>query len=452
MTNWLSDPSRFECLSRCWALLPAVLVAAVLAGCAKPNQYVEPPPPEVTVATPKQDTVIEYVEVTGVAHPVKSVEIRARVKGFLRERLFEEGALVEEGQLLLVIDEEPFQVKLAQAQARLGEAEALLTKAKQSRAREVARAQLALDESQLRLAQDEEKRVRKLAVTRAMTEEDLERALANLKKNEAQVNATKATLRQVDADYTTTIQSAEASLAATKTAVREAEIELSYCRITSPISGRIGRVLFDVGNLVGDGQATLLTNVVTTAPVYAYTSVSLEDFLKYRSSLANKSGGEPVLIEVGLANEVGYPHRGRIDYHDPQVDRGTGTIQIRGVFENTAGLILPGMFVRIRIPFHEQLNALLVPERALGVDQVGDYLLVVGKDDTVEYRPVEAGPVSEGMRMVTGKIAATDRVVVEGLLRARPGMKVVPKAETSSSSATPIARSITTQASKESHN
>jgi membrane fusion protein (multidrug efflux system) len=159
-----------------------------------------------------------------------------------------------------------------------------------------------------------------------------------------------------------------------------------------------------------------------------------------------------VQIELGLSNEVGYPHRGHIDYHDPQVDRGTGTIQLRGVFDNQDGLILPGMFVRMRIPYHQEANALLVPERALGVDQVGEYLLVVAKDDTVEYRPVIAGPVNDGLRMVTGKIAATDRVVVEGLLRARPGMKVVPKPGSTEESPTPIASSTASEPAEESHN
>lgn len=428
------------------AILGSLVVSAI--GCTPRNQYVEPPPPEVTVTQPRKDSVTDYVEVTGVAHPVMSVDIRARVKGFLKERHFEEGSLVKEGQLLLTIDEEPFRVKLDQAKARLREADTALKKATQSQAREVARAQVELDESQLRLAQDEERRVRKLVSTRALTEEDLEKTTANLRKNEAQVNATKAQLRQADSDYRTNILAAEALLAAAQTAVRDAEIELSYCRIVSPIDGRIGRVLFDVGNLVGDGQASLLTTVVKLDPIYVYTNLNHDDFLKYRSAQSSdsRSEKEPVVMELGLSNDSGYPHRGHVDYHDPQVDRGTGTIQLRGVFANDKGAVLPGMFVRVRIPYNQRADVLLVPERALSIDQVGQYVYVIGKDDKVEYRAVRAGALLEGYRVVEGQLAASDRVVVEGLLRARPGMKVVPKPE-SAPAATPVASadSATTQ-------
>ncbi len=229
------------------ALAVAVIITSL--GCSRgENHYVEPPPPQVTVATPKSETITDYVEVTGVAQPVMSVDIRARVKGFLVERHFEEGSFVKQGQLLLVIDEEPFRVKLDQAKALLAEAEASLAKSRQSQEREIARAQLALDESQLRLAQDDERRVRGLVSSHALTEQDLERSTAELQKNIAQVNSTKASLQQSDADYETNIRTAEALVAGARTAVRDAEIELSYCRIASPIDGRISRVYFDVGN------------------------------------------------------------------------------------------------------------------------------------------------------------------------------------------------------------
>jgi RND family efflux transporter MFP subunit len=415
-------------------LLALLAATASLFGCSRgENQYIEPPPPEVTVATPKVDTITDYVEVTGVAQPVMSVDIRARVKGFLLERHFEEGSFVKQGQLLLVIDEEPFKVKLEQARALLAEAEVSLTKAKQSQEREVARAQVALDQSQLRLAEEDERRVRGLVESRALTDEDLERSTANLQKNIAQVNSTKASLQQSEADYETNIRTAEALIAGARTAVRDAEIELSYCRIVSPIDGRIGRIYYDVGNLVGDGQSSLLTNVVKTAPIYAYASLSLDNFLKYRQAAGGQSENisqeTSVPIELGLSNETDYPHIGKVDYHDPQVDPGTSTIQVRGVFPNTGGEILPGMFVRIRIPYQQRAGALLVPERALAIDQVGNYVLVVGNEDKVEYRPVQVGATHDGLRVVSGKIAATDRVITEGLLRARPGMKVLPKLE-----------------------
>ena len=436
-----------------------VLGAALLPGCSRKNEFIEPPPPEVTVALPVERDMTEYLEATATAHPILVVEIRARVRGFLKECLVNEGADVKEGQLLLVIDEEPFRVRLDQAKAKLAEAQTALKKSTQSQAREIARAQLELDESQLEVATTEEERMKQLVV-RAVSQEELDRAVANRKKNAAQVASTKANLTQIGADYDTNISAAEASVSAAKTAVREAEIDLGYCRITSPLTGRIGRIDQDVGNLVGDGQASLLATVVKYDPIHVYTTINVDDFLKYRSvatgsgALAGTGAATPtnatpakndaerqVSVELALSNESGYLHHGQIDYHDPVVDKGTGTIELRGVFPNPLGAILPGMFARIRIPIATRAKALLVPEPALGIDQSGQFLLVVGSDDKVDYRPVTVGQVDRGMRVVEGKIGPQDRVIVEGLLRARPGMKVVPQLEATSSEQSSVARS-----------
>src|SRR5262245_32562419 len=204
-------------------------------GCGETNRYIEPPAPEVTVAMPIRREVTNYLETTGTAQPVLSVDVRARVKGFLKERHFKEGSIVKQGDLLLVIDEEPFRVALDQARTRLAEAEAALRKARQSRAREVARAQLALDESQLQLARLTSNRQRNLIARGAGTREEMDQADAALKKNEAQVLSTKASLAQVEADYETNILAAEANAAAARTAIRNAEIELGYCRMYAPI-------------------------------------------------------------------------------------------------------------------------------------------------------------------------------------------------------------------------
>jgi RND family efflux transporter MFP subunit len=412
----------------------ALLLAGLAAGCGEANTYVEPPPPEVTVATPVRKDVTDYLEVTGTARPVKSIDVRARVKGFLKERHFQEGSMVRKGQLLLVIDEEPFRVALDQANARLAEAEASLKKAKESRAREVARAQVALDESQLQLAKIGETRQRNLVSRGAGTREEMDQAEATRKKTEAQVEADRANLEQAEADYETNILAAEASGASARTAVRNAEIELGYCRMFSPIDGRISRVYYHEGNLVGDGQASLLATIVTVDPIYAYTNLSEGDLIRFRGETGGEegrpgTGGPQTPMELGMGGEEGYPHRGKIDYRDPGLDAGTGTIQVRGVFPNPDGEILPGSFVRLRVPSGRREGALLVPERALGTDQSGSYLLAVGEGDVVEYRPVKVGAVVDGMRVVEGKIGPEDRVVVEGLLRARPKLKVRPKAE-----------------------
>lgn len=415
-----------------WAA--GVLVIGLAAGCGETNKYVEPPPPEVTVATPQARDVTNYFEATGTAQPVMTVDIRARVKGFLKERHFKEGAMVKEGDLLLVIDEEPFQLALEQAKTRLAEAEANLTKATQSRAREVAKAQLALDESQLQLARVAENRQRNLSGRGAGSREEMDQAEANRKKNEAQVESDRASLTQAEADYETNILVCRANLGAAQTAVRTAEIELGYCRMRAPIDGRISRINYHVGNLVGDGQASLLATIVKIDPIYAYVNVNELDLLKAQNRMrssgqaaADGKGGEvEQRVELSLADEKGYPHQGVIDYRDPGVDPGTGTIRVRGVFPNPDGLILPGLFVRVRMPTDQKKQALLVPERALGTDQSGQYVLVVGKDDVVEYRAVKAGAQVDDLRVVEGKIQPGDRVIVEGLLRARPKSKVKP--------------------------
>jgi membrane fusion protein (multidrug efflux system) len=420
-----------------WSLWLAIPLS--IAGCSHKNEYIEPPPPEVTVVRPVVRDVTDYIEATGTTESVLSVEIRARVRGFLKECLVKEGARVKEGELLLVIDEGPFRVELDQAKAKFAEAEIALKKAKQSQSREIVRAQLKLDESQLNVALTEEKRTRSLVATRAISQEEMDRAEANRIKNAAQVAATKANLTQVEADYATNIAAAEANVQFASTAVRTAEIDLGYCRITAPISGRIGRILHDVGNLVGDGQATLLTTVVKYDVIHVYTTLNVADFLKFRkaATASQTAESQPPTIELALADEPGYQHSGQIDYYDPEVDKGTGTIGVRGVFPNPRGKILPGMFVRIRIPIASRSNALLVPEQSLGIDQSGQYLLVVNQEDKVDYRQVKTGQVDHGMRVVEGEIGAKDRVIVEGLLRARPLMKVVPHFETPQESSPP---------------
>ncbi|MHC5538661.1 efflux RND transporter periplasmic adaptor subunit [Singulisphaera rosea] len=432
--------------TRAWLL--ALLAVVASPGCNETNKYVEPPPPEVTVATPVTQDVTNYIDVTGTTQPILSVDIRARVRGFLKERHFKEGSIVKKDQLLLVIDDVPFQVRLEQAKSRLAESEAMLKKAKQSRLREVARAQVALDQSQLKLAQLDETRQRNLFTKNAGTREEMDRTEANRKKNEAQVDAASANLDQAEADYETTILAAEANAATARTAVKDAEIELGYCRMYSPIDGRISRINFHEGNLVGDGMSSLLATVIKIDPIYAYVNMSEADLLRYRA--ANTSPGQsgsgaetaPMTMELGLSNEADrYPHLGVADYQDPGVDAGTGTIRVRGVFPNPNGRILPGFFVRVRVPLDRRKDALLVPDRALGIDQSGSYLLVVNKENVVEYRPVKTGASRDGLRVVEGAIGPKDLVVIDGLLRARPKLKVTPKPEA------PEAKSIASNAS-----
>jgi RND family efflux transporter MFP subunit len=409
---------------------PTVFGVLLIVGCSETNRYDPPPPPKVTVGHPVRREVTQYLEATGTAQPVESVDIRARVKGFLKERLYKEGAFVQRGQLLLVIDEEPFRLALDQAKLRLNEAETALRKARESQAREVARAQLALDLSQLSLAKTAQARQRSLTRRGAGTPEEMDQSDANCKKNEAQVEATRAKLVQAEADHETAILTAQANAGSARMMVRNAEIELGYCRMTAPIDGRISRVYYHVGNLVGDGQASLMATIVKTDPIFAYVSISEPDLLRYRKLIGRSAANDsPVPMELGLADEQDYPHHGHVDYQDPAVDPGTGTIRMRGIFANRDGSILPGLFVRVRIPAGRTADSLLVPERALGSDQRGRFLLVVGSDDLVEYHQVEVGARVDNLRVVVGKISEQDRVVIDGLLQARAGVKVIPVEE-----------------------
>lgn len=408
---------------RAWLAVAALMTGWPMA-CSPGNVYHEPPPPEVVVARPVRRSVTSYLERTGTVQPSERVELRARVKGFLKERKFHDGADVQAGQLLFVIDEEPFQVRLEQAKAKQAEAEAALRKAERSKDREVARAQLELDTSQLALAKVEENRARNLVARMAGSREELDRAEAGRKKAEAQVESDRAHLEQIETDHETNILAARSALAAARADVRNAEIDLGYCRITSPIDGRITAREIDVGNYVGEGMSTVLATVLKSNPIYAYVSVSEDDMVHLRA-LAGNSGQVP--MEMGLGGDEGYPHRGRVDYTDPSVDPSTGTLRVRGLFANPRTAITPGMFARVRIPVSIDGDALLVPDRALGSDQAGTFLLVVGAEDKVERRVIRSGVEDRGMRVVSGQVSPSDRVVVDGLLRARPGMKVSPK-------------------------
>jgi RND family efflux transporter MFP subunit len=224
---------------------------------------------------------------------------------------------------------------------------------------------------------------------------------------------------------------AEAAIHGAEAAVETARIKLGYTRIQAPIDGVISRNLVDVGNLAGAGEATLLTSIIDDDPMFVYFSISDSDLLYYRQAARedkaprDKRGGAKVYL--GLVNEKGYPHQGYGDFVNNTVDPKTGTILVRAVFPNSDHVLAPGLFVRLRIPVSKQKNALLVPESALGADQSGRYLLVVDEHDIVQYRKVTLGVREKGMREVTEGLKAGERVVIKGLQRARPGIKVTPQ-------------------------
>lgn len=373
--------------------IPLAACAVMVASCKEDeaNAYAPPPPPEVIVAAPVEREVITYLAYTGVVEPSETVDLRARVQGFLEQVNFQPGQRVHAGDVLFVIDKRPFQAAVDQAKASVASLEAAYLGA----------------ENDARMA-------RELADQQAGPEID---AVIKLAKRDS-----------IKAD----IARAEAELV-------EAELNLSYCEISAPIDGRITRNYVDAGNLVGRGEPTLLAEIVQSTPCYVSLDVSESDVLAVRREL-ERSGelgkNEPGQVapgqwrpcELALADQADYAFTGHVDYVDPQINTQTGTLRVRTKFENADEKLLAGFFARVRFPMFST-EAMLVPEAALLSDQQGRYAMCVNSSDEVEVRRVRVGPLDGTMRVVEEGIFPDDRVIVLGVLKARPGAKVTPKVQ-----------------------
>lgn len=384
-------------LSRSWiCCLLAMGGVCLVAGCDRAaGPPAQPPAPVVTVSQPLQKEVSDYIEYTGTTSAIETVDVRARVKGFLQSVNFEPRAKVKKDQLLFVIDPSEYQAKCDQTIA-----------------------DLAARKAQLDLATYAFSRTDDL-YNKGMGAE-YERNTDMAKRDEAKA----------------AVAAAEANLA-------EAKLNLGYTQVTAPIAGRVSRNQVDVGNLVGAGQYTLLTTIVNDDFVYVYFDVSENDLLALERTREQRTNTttRPERLDapafLALADEVGYPHEGRIDFAETHLDTSTGTINVRAIFANPKGDLLPGLFARIRIPIRKPRQMLMVSERALGSDQGQRYLLVVNEKDQVEYRRVKVGRLDEGLRVIEEGIGPKDWVIVSGLQRARPGTTVSP--QQAAMSATPEA-------------
>lgn len=383
--------NRFSFLDCCLLrkIARVALLVVATTGCdQQDNAYVPPPPPEVTVATPARRTVIDYLEFNGNTQAVETVELRARVKGFLEQAPFEDGALVKRGQLLFVIDPKPFE-----AAVREGDAAVRTQK------------------SRLERAEIEYARYERLFKQNAAPE-------------------TEVLKWRIERD------SARADLAAAQARLDEAQLDLGYTQVRAPFDGRIGRRLVDVGNLVGADTNTQLATLARLDPIYAYFNLNELDFLRLteradarktaRQSAPDEEQYRRIRLEMGLATQTGYPFHGRLDFADLGLDPATGTLLLRGVFPNPDSRIKPGLFVRIRAPIAEIENAILVPERAIGADQRGKYVFVVDDGNKVRQTPVKLGMTIDNMRVVLNGLSGNERVIVGGLQRARDGIVVMP--------------------------
>lgn len=365
------------------ALTLAVLALAVaLAACDKRNTYVAPPPPKVTVAKPVRQPVVDYIEFTGNTQAVQTVNLTARVEGFLQKILFTDGQEVKQGQPLFVIEPAPYKAKVEQAKADVDSQKARLIQAE----KEFARAQ-------------------KLFAEKAGPDTEVVKWQ-----------------RERDA--------AKADLEAAKAQLDIAQINLGYTQVNAPFDGRVSRRMVDMGNLVGSGgQATTLATVIKDNPIYAYFTLSERDLLRVirvHQGKEQERAERKHNLEMGLSDQQGYPIRGKFDYYDLGVDPQTGTMLLRGVFDNPDGNILPGLFVRLRAPL-ETRDALTLPETAVEVGQVGHYVLTVDEKNTVAAVPVVVGQAVNGLRVIEKGLTGNERVVVDGVQRARPGSPVTPE-------------------------
>ena len=367
-------------------LAPALLALGLLAlaACKKENTYAPPPPPEVGVATALKQTITPYLELTGNTVAVNSVDLQARVEGFLQEINYKDGALVKKGDVLFVIEPAPYQAKLKQAQAQAQATQATVTQASNEYNRQL-----------------------------GLTQKGY------------------ATASNLDVQHAAR-DSAQAQLLNDQAGVSIAAINLGYTSVSAPFDGIVTAHQQSVGALVGVTGPTDLATIVQIEPIYISFNLSEQDVLRIRRVMQQHGvtlaqlGQIP--IDIGLMTEQGFPHRGTLDYVAPEVDATTGTLSARAILPNADHMLLPGFFARVRVPLLLQAGeALLVPDRALGTNQAGNYLLVLNKDDVVEQRNVTTGQQFGALRQVLSGLSAEDRVVVDGLAHAVPGEKVAPR-------------------------
>ena len=364
-------------------LLAGAAAVVALAGCEQKNTFVAPPPPKVDVAQPVQRTITRYLEATGNTAPIKNVDLVARVQGFLQSIEYKDGTFVKEGTTLFTIEPETYKLKLEQAQAAEAGAQASLQQ-----------------------AESDFKRQSELVQRQAVSQATLDSSTS------ARANA-QANLQQAQAN------------------TKLAQVNYRYTKVTAPFDGVVSAHMVSIGELVGVSSPTQLATIVALDPIYVNFNVNEQDVLRIRAEAARRGMTSADLtklpVQVGLQTETGYPHEGRLDYASSTLNQSTGTLSVRGVVPNDKRVLLPGYFVRVRVPVDQQKDALLVPDTALGADQGGRYLLVVNGDNLVEQRKVQIGPLDGGLRVIESGLKPDDRVVTAGLLRVIPGQKVDPQ-------------------------
>jgi RND family efflux transporter MFP subunit len=363
--------------------MPLLLIVLIGCSTAEP-QDMTPPTLSVPVSTPVQRKVTDYAEFTGRTSAVETVRVRSRIWGHLDKIHFTEGAEVKKGDLLFVIDPRPYRTALDRAEAELTQSEARSER-----------------------MMSERERARSLLATRAMSREEFDKSASGL-------------------------QEAQAAVRSNRAAVATAKLNLEYTEVRAPVDGQVSRALVTVGNLVTSGETggTILTTLVSVNPIYVLFDVDDVTYLNVRKLLRSGTNGSksaPPVVQLGLAHQGGYPYRGTIDFMDNQVDAGTGTLKMRGVFSNKDRELTPGLFARVRVALGAPHDALLVSDRAIDTDQGQKVVYVVGKDNVVDRRPVRLGGLHDGMREILSGLKPGEQVVVDAIQRVRPGMTVEPR-------------------------
>jgi RND family efflux transporter MFP subunit len=360
----------------------AIAAMGFLSACEQ-NTFVPPPPPKVDVAVPVQRSFTRYLEATGNTAAIKNVDLVARVQGFLQSINYTDGAFVKEGTSLFTIEPDTYKLKLEQAQAAESGAQATV-----------------------RQAEADFKRQQELVQRQAVSQATLDTS-------------------------TSTRDNAQASLLQAQVNTKIAAVNYGYTNVTAPFDGVVSAHLVAVGELVGVSSPTQLATIVALDPIWVNFNVNEQDVLRIRTEARRRGITADDLrqlpIEIGLQTETGYPHKGRLDYAAVTLNQSTGTLPVRGVLPNSDRALLPGFFVRVRVPIDQEQNGLFVPDVALGSDQSGRYLLVVDGENVVEQRKVRVGPLEGELRVIEEGLKADDRVITAGLLRAIPGQKVDPQ-------------------------
>jgi membrane fusion protein (multidrug efflux system) len=424
--------SERQCLKRPPAVTAlAATLAVLLVSCGGEKKLVEaaggPPPVSVVVATVVQKTVPLYIELTARTDATDSVDIRARVKAFLQAQNYAEGTMVKAGQVLFTLDKREYEAQLMQAKAQLAKAQSDLTQAQERTLVDTAQANQGIAVAQLNKTDQDVKRLKPLAEQRAVPQQDYDNALAAQQAARADLEGKKASLNTAKVNQTASIQEAQAAVDGAKASVRQAELNVEYCTITTPITGIAGTRQVASGNLVGNGEATLLTTVSNVNPVRVYVSISESDYLMYqRMKSQGKMKGGVGELELILADGSVFPEKGRMIIADRAVDLKTGTFSLVAEFPNPNALLRPGQFGRVRLAATVAENALLVPQKAVTEMQSAKVVYVVGDDNKVALRSVTLGDRVGQDYIVTDGVKAGDRVIIEGLQKARPGATVNP--------------------------